>query len=426
MKLLVICQYFYPEQFRVSDVCFQLADRGHEVTVLTGLPNYPAGQIFEGYQWDQLKHEQAPHAESFRIGKGKFLSQLNAYQEEINGVRVLRARLLPRKTGMKNLALNYGSFAWWASKTALKIAKDKHFEFDKILVVQFSPVTMALPGILLKRKLRKPLIFYTFDLWPESIVSAGLPNHGPIYFSILKLSQWIYRKADLILTSSKNFRSYFKTKLDLQGPFDYLPIYAEDLFQMPPDRIMGTESKTGIDLVFAGNLGEMQSLDTIIKAAGRLRANEDIRFHFVGDGSAMERSKQLASRLNPENIFFHGRHPLGDMPRFYAMADAFLITLKRDDFISYTLPGKVQSYMAAGKPILAAIDGETAEVIREANCGLCCAAEDEEALAGIILQFSQERAHHRTYGENAKAYYDANFSSEAFFQKLLQVLNEVV
>ena len=165
-----------------------------------------------------------------------------------------------------------------------------------------------------------------------------------------------------------------------------------------------------------------QSMDTIVKAAGYLKDHLDIHFHIVGDGSALERSKQLAAELGLENMTFHGRHPLEDMPRFYDMADAFLVTLKRDEFISYTLPGKVQSYMASGKPILAAIDGEAADVIREADCGLCCPAEDDKGLADIILQFSEDKENRRKYGDHAKAYYEANFSSEAFFRSLLDTL----
>lgn len=414
MKLLVISQYFYPEQFRVSDVCFKLAALGHDVAVLTGLPNYPAGEIFDGYQWEKLKEKSKTAA----AGQGEgYLPRLKAYREEIGGVQVLRSRLFPRKSGKKNLVLNYFSFAWWSSKTARAIAKDQTYDFDKILVFQYSPVTMAIPGIILKKKLRKPLFLYSFDLWPESIVSAGLPNRGFIYFCTLKLSRWIYRQADLILTSSKNFRKYFHEKLKIDGDIRYLPIYAEDLFAA----VANDPSET-MNLVFAGNIGEMQSMDTIVRAAGYLKDHPDIHFHIVGDGSALERSKQLAAELRLENITFHGRHPLEDMPKFYDMADAFLVTLKRDEFISYTLPGKVQSYMASGKPILAAIDGEAADVIREAGCGLCCPAEDDIGLAGIILRFSRDKENRRIYGDNAKAYYEANFSSEAFFRSLLGYL----
>jgi Glycosyltransferase len=414
MKLLVVCQYFYPEQFRVSDVCFKLAELGHEVTVLTGLPNYPAGEIFDGYQWSQLAEKSSSGQGST---DGTYLPGLRAYQANINGVRVLRCKLFPRKTGKKNLIRNYISFAFQASKTAKLIAGDESFQFDKLLIFQYSPVTMAIPGIILKKRLHKPLLFYCFDLWPESIVSAGLPNHGFVYSCTLLLSRWIYRQADVILLSSRNFSRYFKEKLDIEKEMRYLPIYAEDLFQD-----VKTQLTNSTNLVFAGNIGEMQSVDTIVKAADRVRKHKDIFFHIVGDGSALDRCKKSAEELALENITFYGRYPLESMPEFYNKADAFLVTLKKDEFISYTLPGKVQSYMASGKPILAAIDGEASDVIHEAGCGLCCPAEDYEGLADIILQFSANKENRRRYGDCAKAYYESHFSSEAFFHSLLASL----
>jgi glycosyltransferase involved in cell wall biosynthesis len=414
MKLLVISQYFYPEQFRINDVCFQLAAMGHEVIVLTGLPNYPGGNIFDGYEWDSLKE------------KTNYSPKLKAYLEEINGVKIIRSKLSPRKSGKKNLILNYLSFACHTSKIANDFAKKSSDSFDKILVFQYSPVTMVLPGIILKRKLNKPLYLYCFDLWPESIVSAGLPNHGVLYQLIYFLSKWIYKQADKIFISSKNFRTYFQNKLGIYKNIFYLPIYAEGLFSsvsnIVEERI--TIHKDNLNLVFAGNIGEMQSVETIIKAARHLESYENIHFHIVGDGSASERCIQMTKDLSVKNITFHGRHPLEEMPYFYEMADAFLVTLKKNEFISYTLPGKVQSYMAAGKPLLAAIDGEVSEVIKDAGCGLCCPAEDDEGLAEIILEFAQDKENRRKYGDCSKAYYEKNFSSEAFFSSLISYLQE--
>lgn len=414
MKLLIVCQYFYPEQFRVSDVSFKLASMGHEVTVLTGLPNYPAGSIFEGYQWDTLSKDSK-----------SFHAQSSVFIESINGVKVIRCKLYPRKTGKLNLCRNYISYVFHASKAAYRLARFNYLDFDKILVFQFSPVTMAIPGIILKKILKKPLLIYSFDLWPESIVSVGLPNHGPLYQALLLLSKWIYQKADRLAISSRSFEKYFKEKLKIHKPIHYLPIYAEDLFRREQDEAMSkpTLNHTGMNLVFAGNIGEMQSMDTIIKAADLHKDNSDIlHFHIVGDGSALEKSIALAKNLSLTNVTFHGRHPLEDMPKYYDMADAFLVTLKKDPFISYTLPGKIQSYMAAGKPILAAIDGEAYETIRASGCGLCCSAEDFKGLADIITEFSKNKSNHRIMGDCAKAYYDANFSEASFFKSLRSLL----
>ena len=452
MKLLVISQYFYPEQFRVSDVCFKLAEMGHEVTILTGLPNYPAGDIFEGYDWESLNdnnidcHDEKLHGSTAVI-------------EYIKGVRVIRCKISPRKSGKIKLAKNYFSFAYNASKVALDISKvtkndssfdkssnytNNSYNFDKILVFQYSPVTMAIPGIILNRKLKIPLILYCFDLWPESIVSAGLPNRGLIYSAIMVLSKWIYKKADILLVSSQNFEKYFNNKLDIFDNIHYLPIYAEDIFSsnanFKASSDTGSISKQSsvlksnsdsndINLVFAGNIGEMQSIDTIVKAAMEIHelniSNHPlpkIHFHIVGDGSALEKNINLANDYGLKSITFHGRHPLEDMPKFYNMADAFLVTLKNDEFISYTLPGKIQSYMAYGKPIIGSINGEAAIVINESKCGLCCNAEDYKELAKIILKFAEEKENRQKYGDCSSAYYKANFSSESFFTNLIGYL----
>ena len=412
MKLLIISQYFYPEQFCVSDVSFKLAEMGHDVTVLTGLPNYPTGSIYNGYQWASLP-------------KDCFDTELGAYIENINGVKVIRCNLTPRKTGKKNLFRNYLSFLYQASKIARKMARSTKYNFDNLLVFQFSPITMVIPGIILKNKLHKSLVLYCFDLWPESIVAAGLSNHGIIYHCILHLSRWIYKRADTLLISSRSFEKYFMDKLRIHTPVTYLPIYAEDLFtrscsEKPNENDKDTDAT---NLVFAGNIGAMQSMDTIIKAADLLKENSNIHFHIVGDGSYLEKSKNLAQELALNNITFHGRHPLEDMPKYYDMADAFLVTLKKDPFISYTLPGKVQSYMASGKPIIAAIDGEAYDTIQTSGCGLCCQAEDYDGLSQIILKFAYEKSNRQKYGDCSKSYYHSNFSEEYFFKTLLNILH---
>ncbi|KXG44567.1 glycosyltransferase family 4 protein [Tepidibacillus decaturensis] len=395
MKILVISQYFYPEQFRVNDICFELAKEGHEVTVLTGLPNYPSGVIDSKYRGFKNR------------------------TEEINGVKVIRSWLLGRGKGVKKLALNYISFALSSTLKAIFMKKD----FDVILVYQLSPVTMALPGILLKKLTKKPLIIYCHDLWPESVAAAGISPESKIYSVLQKLSKWIYKSADEIFTSSKLFEEYFNHTLDIYDHITHLPVYAEALFE----NIRSTNrSDETVNLVFAGNIGEMQSVETIIYAANELREDHHIKFHIVGDGSSREKCEELADTLQLQNVIFHGQHPISEMPRFYEMADAFLITLKDNKVISYTLPNKVQSYMAAGKPIIGAINGETQIVIDEANCGLCAPAEDYKELANNIIKFVKEKEKHSIYGENARKYYDNNFSKKRYIERLNRLLQKII
>lgn len=393
MKILVICQYFFPEQFRVNDICFQLAKLGHKVTVLTGLPNYPTGIIHKDYKWFRKHHEN------------------------INGVKVIRTSIIGRGKESIRLALNYLSFMINASIKSLFLKKD----FDLILVYQLSPVTMAVPAILLKRITNKPLIIYCHDLWPESIVSAGILSNSTIYKVLLKMSKWIYKNADEIYTSSKLFSEYFNNTLDLYNNITYLPVYAEALFE----KINAKQAwDNTINLVFAGNIGEMQSVETIIYAANELKDEKNIKLHIVGDGSSRRRCEELSTSFKLDNVIFHGQHPISEMPSFYDMANAFLITLKANKIISYTLPNKVQSYMAAGKPIIGAIDGETQIVINEANCGLCTSAENYIGLADNIKKFAKEKDKHLIYGNNARKYYDDNFSKKIYFERLSELLKK--
>lgn len=394
MKILVVCQYFFPEQFRVNDICSELVKEGHEVTVLTGLPNYPSGIVDEKYK-------------AFKNRR-----------EEINGVKVIRSWLLGRGEGTKRLALNYVSFAISSTLKSMFIKKD----FDLILVYQLSPVTMALPGILLKKITKKPLVLYCHDLWPESIASAGISSDSKIYSVLLKISKWIYKSADKIFTSSKLFEEYFKNTLDIHDNITHLPVYAEALFENIKSINVNDNV---INLVFAGNIGEMQSVETIIYAANELKEDQNIKFHIVGDGSSREKCEALTNQLKLNNVIFHGQHPITEMPRFYEMADAFLITLKANKVISYTLPNKVQSYMAAGKPIIGAIDGETQIVINEAKCGRCAPAENYKELADSIKQFAKEKDKHALYGQNARNYYDSNFSKQIYMERLNKLLTKI-
>jgi glycosyltransferase involved in cell wall biosynthesis len=395
MKILVVCQYFFPEQFRVNDICFELVKEGHEVTVLTGLPNYPSGIVEEKYRGTKNR------------------------KEEINGVKVIRSWLLGRGKGTKRLALNYVSFALSASLKSMLIKRD----FDFILVYQLSPVTMALPGVLLKKITKKPLILYCHDLWPESIASAGISTNGKLYRILLKLSKWIYKSADEIFTSSKLFEEYFNNTLDIHDEITHLPVYAEALFE---NIKIKKRSDNNTNLVFAGNIGEMQSVETIIYAANELKNDENIKFHIVGDGSSRKQCEELANQLQLNNVIFYGQHPVTEMPRFYEMADAFLVTLKANKEISYTLPNKVQSYMAARKPIIGSIDGETQIVINEANCGPCGPAENFEDLANNIRVFVKEKDKHSIYGRNARHYYDNNFSKKIYMNRLNDLLTKII
>ncbi len=393
MKVLVVCQYYKPEPFRISDICEALVEMGHSVTVVTGTPNYPEGIIYPGY-------ENGAKAD-----------------EIINGVTVHRCPLIPRKSGALYRFLNYYSFVFSSQKYLRGLNED----FDVVFVNQLSPVMMAQAALTWAKRKGKRCVLYCLDLWPESLLAGGIRKDSLIYKVFRRVSRRIYQSADQILVTSRGFVPYFEETLGLTGKkLGYLPQYAEDMFGALPE---STEPKNTVDFLFAGNVGSLQSVETIVEAARLLQNESQIRIHIVGGGISLENCKKQAEGLN--NITFHGRRDLGEMPSFYAMADVLLITMGKDPVLSATLPGKVQSYMAAGKPVAGAIDGETARLINEeALCGACCGAEDAPALAEILRQMAADPEKRKEYGCNARRYYREHFQKTKFLVELERVLEE--
>ena len=392
MKILVVCQYYYPEPFRLPDICEALAQQGHSVTVVTGTPNYPEGEIYPGY-------EKGARAD-----------------EVIRGVRVHRCPQIPRKKGPVFRFLNYYSYAlssWWYLLRCRE-------EFDAVFVNQLSPVMMAYGGLSWAKRRGRSCVLYCLDLWPESLLLGGIRKDSPVYKLFWHISRRIYRRADRLLVSSKAFIDYFEQTLDIRDKeITWLPQYAEGIFGDLP---AVQREDDCMNVVFAGNVGNLQSVETVVEAARLLRPEDKIHIHIVGGGISLDKCRDLAKGL--EIITFHGRHDVSEMPRFYAMADAMLITLVKDPGLSANLPGKVQSYMAAGKPVIGAIDGETARIVREAQCGMCSPAEDPGALAQVMRDLAADPDKIRTYGENARRYYDTYFRKESFLSGLVSVLEE--
>jgi glycosyltransferase involved in cell wall biosynthesis len=262
-------------------------------------------------------------------------------------------------------------------------------------------------------------VLYCLDLWPESLVAGGIDRNHVIYKFFHKISARIYKRTDKILITSRSFADYFEQEFDITDT-KYLPQYAETIFTPKECK---KEKDTYIDLMFAGNIGAAQSVDTIIKAAQMTKDIPNLRWHIVGDGSELENLQSMAQGM--KQVIFHGRKPLEEMPKYYAMADAMLVTMQKDQILSLTLPGKVQTYMAAGKPIIGAIDGETAQVITDAQCGLCGSAEDANALVENVRKFV--KMNREQLGKNARVYYEGHFEKQLFMdflEKNLEIQKE--
>jgi len=395
MKILVVCQYYYPEQFRINDICEQLVRDGHSITVLTGLPNYPMGKIPAEY----------------RRGRKR--------KENINGVRILRSLEIGRRNGLVGMALNYFSYMISASIKALLLKKD----FDIIFVYQLSPITMTLPGVIMKKRSKKPLYLYCCDIWPESIKNVISNENNLIYKTAKKISRYLYSQCDAITVTSQPFIEYFnKEHFIAKERLSYIPQHAEDIYlQMDFNAVDDIT-----DFVFMGNIGIAQDIECILNAAEMIRLEPDFKIHFVGDGSYMEKSKELVKSKGLDNIIvFHGRHPLEKMPDFYKLADACLLTLKAENLIGLTIPSKLQGYMAAGKTVIGAINGAAQRVIKESQCGICVKASDAEALAEAMKDFINNPDKYKDCGEKGRKYFREHFTKDIFMEKLEEKISSL-
>ncbi|WP_165045729.1 glycosyltransferase family 4 protein [Adlercreutzia sp. ZJ138] len=382
-------------------MCEELVFRGHEVVVVTGCPNYPEGVIYEGYEGN------------------------DRLDEVIEGVRVLRTRIAPRKQGAINRVRNYYSF----SRLGKKRIEDAGEGFDVILVFQLSPVMMAIPALSYAEKHGTPVFHYVVDLWPESLLAGGIRRGSFVYKAFATESRRIYSSADMLTVTSPAFGEYLSKLLGRETHCLYLPQYAEEMFRNLPANPEGLSGDVFPDdvlnVMFAGNVGAAQSVQTLIRAANLLKG-EPFRFHIVGSGSELGNCKALASKLDLNNVVFHGRHPLEEMPAYYAKTDAMVATFANDPVLGYTLPRKIQSYMAAGKPVIGTVTGEARRVLEEAHCGFCCEAEDPEGLASCLRRFAAlSKQQRRELGANARAYCDEHYSRDRFFNTLIGELERL-
>lgn len=394
MKILVVCQHYWPENFRVTEICEALVQRGHQVTALVGLPNYPTGVIPTEYRHFRNRHQVR------------------------NGVEIRRCFEIGRRKGKVGLAINYVSYMVSASLHALLCKRD----FDVVYAYSTSPVLMSLPAALLRCVCPKKLMIYVLDIWPACLAAMNVEEDSFLYRFMKFVSKWVYWKADLLIYSSKRFQNYLKEFHGIEvSDQQYMPQFADDVFLTP---LPAKQRREETQLVFAGNIGKVQAVEVLIQTAALLR-DEPIKWHIVGDGSNYEACVQLAKSLHlEEKVQFYGRRPLEEMPSFYAMADAMLVSMRDDISVKDTLPGKVQSYMAAAKPVLGSIGGETAYVIEQAQCGFCAPPDDVEAFAAVVRQFLAQKDW-EVLGQNGRHYSDAHFTKKDHMDRLEAMLQSL-
>lgn len=397
MHILFISQYFHPENFRINDLVEALAGRGHEITVLTGLPNYPSGRLAPGYGW------------------------CGPWTETVGAARVFRTPLVPRGGGGGlRLLANYCSFvisAAWAVQFRLP-----RRAYDAIFVFEPSPITVGLVSALARRRFRAPVLFWILDLWPKSLQAVGAVSSPRSLALVDRLVRWIYQRCDLLLVQSEAFRG----ELDRQGvnlaKVRYFPNWGEAAYEAvleAPDAPRAGGAGQPFRIVFAGNIGAAQDFPSIIEAAGRLR-DSYVEWVIAGDGRAAAEVRALVAAEGLEGkVHFLGQQPNEVMPALFRTADALLLSLRDEPIFALTVPGKLQSYLTAGRPVLGMISGEGARIIEESGAGLVCPAGDAVGLDRCVRALlAAGPAARQQMGERGKAYYREHFSRGRLLDRL--------
>lgn len=403
MNILIVSQYYWPESFIINQLSKQLALQGHHLVVLTGKPNYPDGVIYPDYRQQGIQHQHH------------------------DGIEVIRVPLRPRKLGGKNLFLNYLSFISSGLFRFPSLVKGK--EFDVIFVFAPSPITSVIPAIFLKYIKRAHLAVWVQDLWPESLSATGFIKSKAVLKLMSYVVKTIYACSDTLLVQSQAFIKPVST-LARSDKIQYFPNAIDDMQRVDvSDDVLSETLKTLLEthfcLVFAGNIGKAQAIETIIKVAKNLSNTSDIKIVFIGKGSMLEWAQQEVSRLHLKNVVFAGAFPMNVMPSIFSRSQALLVSLNSEEVFSYTIPSKVQAYMSAGRPIIASIDGEAARVINQAGAGLTCPAEDADGLVACIERFSAMSEKERdSFGVAGRKYFLENYEMESQCKRLVEIFEQ--
>ena len=399
MRILIVTQYFWPEIFRINDMALGLKERGHEVAVLTSIPNYPEGKFFQGYSF---------------FGTSK---------EIWNGITIYRSSQFPR--GNNNsilLSLNYFSFVIFATWKVLWLPK----KFDRILVYQVSPIFQIIPALFAAWRFDKPLFVNVQDLWPETLASTRQGKNPLLLKGVSAISDYLYRKADFLLLPFKSSQPILEQRGVQPQQMAYLPNSIDDFYLPVSADPLYEYLFTGYThILLTGNLGEAQGIDLIVEAAYRLKEKYPrLRWILVGEGRSRKELEQLVKDKGlTQVVSFPGRFPASVMPALIARADASLLTLKKEPIFAITVPNRLQSYMACGKPILASIDGEAAGIISDSNSGLVAPAGDLLEFISLVEKFMETTSEERvTWGDNARAYFLKHFERNKILDQLDELL----
>ncbi len=394
--ILVVTQYFYPEPFRINDMCQEWVGRGYKVTVLTGIPNYPDGKFYKGYGWGKRR------------------------KERWNGIDIIRIPLFARKKSSIFLVLNYVSFviSGWFWKTFTKLKADMVFSYE------VSPMTQVLVGCWYAKRRKIPHYLYVQDLWPENVEIVTGIHSKAILKPIERMVNKIYRSCDLIFATSESFVSEIQKRVsDDKAKVKYWPQYAEEFYHPTNERIDELVQDEAFKIIFTGNIGQAQGLDILPRTAKLLKErNQNVKFIIVGDGRRKNKLIEDIRVYGVEDRFILiARKPAEEIPAYLCSCQAAFVSFMDNDLFSKTIPAKLQSYMACGMPIIASATGETEKIIKEAACGLCAEIGDVEDLVAKIEDFI-EKEDLCTLSKHAKMYSDHCFDKKILMDEMEKYL----
>ena len=397
MRILVFSHYFWPEDFRINDLLHELSLKGHTIEVITGKPNYPEGNIFEDFK-------DAP--ENF---------------QNYENIKITRLNILPRGNNLVSQFLNYLSYVF---KTSIFVATNyKKFNLDLIFVYMPSPITVCIPAILLKFLVRKPMIYWVLDLWPETLRAIGLITWKINLFLLSKIINFFYNRADLILGSSHSFVKSITSRSST--PVNFFPNWAEKIFEEYEFIEYEPNSEDTFSILFAGNIGISQDLEKVVDAFSMAKKNNSsLKLKIVGEGRNLQSVKKKVKELKLEkSVIFYGRKPISQMPKIYEEADALIISLKNDETMSKTIPGKLPSCLIAKKPILTMASGEVSEIVDSSGSGLTAMSGEVDDLARNMVSISNKKIEElKKIGLNGHTFYNENFKRKKlinFFEKTI-------
>lgn len=393
MRILVFSQYYYPEPFKIHEICEELVKFGHEVTVITGRPNYPDGDLIKGYPEHEVSH----------------------------GVEILRTPIALRGHNPISLIKNYLSYPRKAKKAIFSLKK----EYDIVFVYQLSPVLMIKPALYYKKLYKKKVYIYCLDLWPESLKALKIKESNLIFKVMLKVSNSIYRKCDFISVTSPGFLKYLETVNKVDPAYiDVIYQHGEELFL----NVKKYQKQDKLNIVFAGNIGKVQNFDCLVNAISLIPKDKikKIKITIIGSGSYLQQFKTLVRDKNLNDIFiFVGRKTTDELVEYYNQASLFLLSLEKGSHFSQTIPTKLQTYMSAGRGIIGSIDGEAAKIIKKANAGKVCSAGDYKQLSKIILDLLEDENSLMNYAENSRNYFIDNFTIEKYIGQIQRRLEDL-